>query len=504
MMPPDRLLRLYAGAALLGATLSLILFGLRAASAISFAEPLQLHPTGDEFTNVFNIWKAMNGQAVYTSRFQIPYSASVYNWLFFYVYASIGNVVMPVLGLTDAWLPTVGRFVTLAAIAAGTAVAYTAFARAAQARDATLKTIAAAFAVFLMIGPLIGFWSLTVRADLWAMTLEMAGAAAFLALYPRRRFIAVLSLAIAVYAAWSFKQGNVFAAGGAGLLLLLRRDWTPLLLLCLALPGAWAATLTLGDPAWVHTVLLRDWPLFFQWPRLARNLANFAVKTGPLLFFLPAVAVVASRSADFRRRLWHNDAFIFAAGASIAALAMSVPAAAQHGGGENYFFTLAFFLGLMVMSSFPVLAATAPATLRAPLIAGVGGWLTLCAAVGTVLLGLTGVIDLRPQHRHYMALKRCADSLPRPLFIDNPYMGLPWMTPGNTPWVRSYIYYEERALGRAFERGGIGGLIAEGAFVAIVAAPGSSQIDGTALSGYVRTPAPECTEMDVFLRKPGS
>lgn len=497
-----RLWRLYAGTALFGAILCFILFALRAKSAISFVEPLQLHTTGDEFSNYFNIWKAMNGQPIYTDRFQIPFSAAIYNWLFYYAYAVITHFILAGFGLSDAWLPTIGRFITLAAIAVGTAIAYVAFARAADARTAPRKTIAAAFAVFLMVGPLLGFWSLTVRADLWAMTLEMAGATAFLALYPRQRLVAVLVLAVAVYAAWSFKQGSVFTAGGAGILLLLRRDWKSLLLLCSVLPAAWAATLILGDSAWFDNILLRGFPLFFLDGRLSRNLLNVAVKTGPLLFFLLALAVVAARSAECRRKLGQDDAFVFALGAAVAAFVVAVPTATHHGAGENYFFTLAFFMGLMAMASLPVLAAGGEATLRAPLIAGIAGWLSLYAAVGAVLVGAAGTIDVRRQHPVYMGLKRCADSLPRPLFFNNNYMGLPWMTPNNTPWVLYYTYKEERALGHFFQNSGIGGLITERAFATIVTDPKVTIIDGASLAGYTRVQSTDCANMAVYLRDP--
>lgn len=503
----DRLRYLYAASALLGAVLCLVLFGLRAASSISFTEPLQLHTTGDEFTNYFNIWKVMHGQAVYNDRFQVPYSAAVYNWLFYYAYAAVSRAALDVFALSEAWIPTVGRLFTLAAIAVGIVFSYMAFVRAAAARDAIGRIIASAFAVFLMVGPLLGFWSLTVRADLWAMTLEIAGTWAFLALYPRRRLAATLALAVAVYAAWSFKQGNVFAAAGAGFVLLCRRDWKPLLLLCLVLPAAWAVTLAFGEPVWRDSILFKDFPVFFQLSRLARNIINVAVKTGPIELFLIALVFAVARAQPCRKMLWASDTFVFAVGASVAALALSVPLAAQHGGGENYFFMLAFFMGLMVMASLPVLATGSGTSLRTPLVAGIAGWLSLYAAVGAVLVGAAGTIDVRRQHPVYMEMKRCADSLPRPLYLNNNYLGLPWMTPGNTPWVLSYTYNEERALAhRPFEHGGIGGLIDAGAFAA-VAYQSDEQEPPTELDGgilathYERRAAPQCPRTFVFFRK---
>jgi hypothetical protein len=256
----------------------------------------------------------------------------------------------------------------------------------------------------------------------------------------------------------------------------------------------------LGDPVWRANILFRDFAVFFQLERLARNIVNVAVKIGPIELFLVALAFAAARARSCRRMLWVSDAFVFGAGASAAALLLSLPLAAQHGGAENYFFTLAFFLSLMIMASLPALAAAAPELRRAVLAAGAVGWLTAGGAVAAVLTGATGAIDLREQHEIRAELKRCADGLPRPLFFDNPYMGLPWMTPGNTPWVLYYTYKEERALGRAFERGGIGGMIAARAFAAIVADPEAESVDGASLAGYARTYPPHCENKAVYLR----
>lgn len=499
-----RVMRLATGAALLGAALCLALFGLRAAGSLSFTVPLQVHATGDEFTNYFNIWKAMTGEVVYNDRFQAPYSATVYNWLFYHAYAAFDRVVMAALGLDGAWLPTVSRWFTLLAIACGLGASYLTFRRAARAEDVTGRALCAAFAVMLMMGPLLGFWSLTVRADLWAMTLEIAGTGLFLALYPRRRMGAVLVLAAAVYLAWSFKQGNVFAAAGGGLVLLLRRDWKALALLCTVLPGAWALTMTLGEPQWLNNILFRDFPLFMSWQRMARNLANVAVKTGPVLLGVAALLAVAVRSKAILLALWRSDTVLFAVGGTLAALMLSVPISAQHGGAENYFFTLTFFLALLLMAALPALRAE-PRALRPVLAATAAGWAILTGAVLLVVGGVAGKTDLRDQHATYETYKRCTDALPRPLFINIPYMGLPWMTPGNTPWVLSYTYHEERALGvKPFEHGGIGGLIETGAFAAIaVPAEGTPPTgwDGGSLAGYEHRAVADCPQNYVFFRK---
>jgi hypothetical protein len=86
--------------------------------------------------------------------------------------------------------------------------------------------------------------------------------------------------------------------------------------------------------------------------------------------------------------------------------------------------------------------------------------------------------------------------------VDHPYLSLPWMTPGTEPFVLSYTYTIERAMGRRYERDGIGGLIRDGHFAA-VAVPGEAPpaaIDGASLNGYGLVPG-ACEGMSVFLRK---
>ncbi len=493
-------MRIFTGLAIFGAVMSLSLFGVRAVSVISFSEPMQVHTTGDEFTNFFYIWKYVQGLPVYNNRFDSPYSATVYNWLFYYSYGIFTKVILGIFSLKDAWLPTVSRFFTLMAIVSSVVASYVAFVRASRAQDRTDKVMCLAFAVFLMFGPLIGFWALTVRADFWAMFFEIIGTVLFLSHYPRRRFSAVIFLIIAVYLAWSFKQGNVFSAGGAGLLLLVRRDWKPLLLLVTVLPAAWGITFLVGDSLWAHVILMSDYPFFFSVERMLRNIANFGVKTGPILLFLAGLAAVVIKSRGRMVMLWRNDTFVLGAGAALLATVVSIPASAQHGGAENYFFTISYFLCLMMMASLPILRMEGGSALKIPVLAGSVGWVTLSAAVILVLTGFTGVTSVRSQHDNYMAMKRCADTLPRPLFFNNPFMGLPWMTPGNTPYVFSYVYYAERAMGRKFQYGGFGGLIAKGKFAAIVNSSRQKKIDGATLDHYSLVKRPQCSGLYVYMR----
>ena len=501
----DRLLRVHAGLALFGALLCLVLLAVRTGFAISFSEPLQVQTSGDEFTQLYAIWRYVEEQPVYTDRLKSPFYVAMYNWLFYEFFGFITGLVLRLLSLGSEWIPTVGRVVSLLAIAVGIPIVYATFLTVSNARSKTLHVVCLSLTVFIMAGPLVGFWNITVRPDVWSRSLEAIAVALFLLYYPRRPWTAVLAVIVAAYLAWAFRQGNVLSPAAVGLLLVFRRDWSRLIMLCILLPLAWGVTLALGEPQFVHNVLFVDYPLSFDIERMVRNVTNFGVKSGPVLFFLAALAVAASSRA-LRQRLGSSDGFVVAAGGAFVAAAISIPGSAQSGGSENYFFSLSYFLALMVAASLPALVDIGTPATRSVLTAGAAGWATLSAAIVLVLVGTTGVRSVRAQHETHMDFKRCLDTVQRPLYVANHYLALPWMTPGNVPYVLSYVYGVDRSQGRSFEHGGIGGLVADRYFSTIVLAETGSNppdvLDGASLDAYEREPSADCSGYVVLVRRP--
>lgn len=483
-----------------GAILCLALLTARAATVLSFAEPLQLFTSGDEQSSLLALWRYVNDFDIYTDRHAEPFANIGYNWLFYQAYGAVAGALQALFGLEDAWLPTLGRWFTLVGAAVIGFAAYVAFRHMTRGSD---RLLPAALAVFVAVGPLVGFWAITVRPDVWAAAFEVIGAALFLRLYPRRRGPAIIAAVVCAYLAWTFKQSNVFLAGGVGLFLLARRDWPAITGLVSGLGVLWAATLFLGPEQYRQNILFTDFPLIFTIERLGRNLVNFVIKSGPSLFAVAVFIAAVAASGDIRRALWRNDAALFAVAGSLAA-ALSIPASAQTGASESYYFTLSFFLALLALTGMEVLAGTGTRAADRIRSAMAAGWATVVVALFLVFGGVTGVINLRPYHVHYMEVKRCLDGLPRPVYVHERYLSLPWMTPNNTPYVLAHIYEAERALGATYEHGGIGGLISASRFAAI-AVPGFEaprELDGARLDGYIQAPS-ACRNFIILVRRAG-
>jgi hypothetical protein len=214
-------------------------------------------------------------------------------------------------------------------------------------------------------------------------------------------------------------------------------------------------------------------------------------------FWALAGALLAACVGDqiVRRRLWADDGALLGLCGAFVALVVMGPAALQDGAAENYFFPLALHLALL---SGAALRLTAHSWVAG---AGALGWLASAGLVGLALAGLLGATDLRPMHRGIMMAKACLDPLPRPLFVDNPYLSLPWMNPGEEHYVLSFQYRRERAMGKQFAGNGIGGLIERGHFASLAVWSSDPVIvlDGTQPSQYVETG--RCEGARIFLRR---
>jgi hypothetical protein len=460
--------------------------GTRIVGAISVSEPLHVVTSGWEQESLVALWAYLDDSAVYVSRWEVPYRSAVYNWLFYVAYGSVTEAIRGALELGEPWVPTLARLLTLLGVGAGVAGAYASYAIMLRPPDRPTKIVFFGFAVLVAAGPLVGFWGLTARPDLWALVLEIVGVGLFWRLYDSRPTAAAVTFLAFAYAAWAFKQTSVTAAGAVALFLLAERDWKSLAILSVPLAGSIVATLALGSSAYVKSVILFDFTPILSMHHLAVVAANFAVKFVPGLAGI--VVLVIALSALGAGAVWRSSAPLrFGVFGCAVWLLVVFPLSAQGGSAENYYFPLSYFLSVVTLSSIAMIG-TRVRIATVVWVAMTSAWLAQSVAVLLVLGGLAGTVSLRFMHERFMDDKACLDMLPRPLFVADLYLSLPWMTPGSPPFVLAYGYDHHRRLGRPFEKGGIGGLIESGYFAALALPPDTSDVfDGGRLDRYERT-----------------
>lgn len=486
-----------AWAAMLAVTLAAVLMAMRGATVFSASEPRAVVTSGWEQESLMALWAFLHDLPLYPPVTAIPFRMSVYNWLFYVVYGGWTQTALTLTGLPEDWLPTFARLLTLAAVPVAIGAMWVALRRPGPQGHRLPAALAAAAAGYVAIGPLVGFWAMTVRPDLWAMALELSAIAAFLALAPRHRWPALAVVVLSCYAAWACKQTAINAAGAIFLVLALRRRWREAAALAAGLGGAMALTLALGSEAYLRSLLLLDYKRSLDLARAGQVLVNAAAKTVPVMAGLAAVAAMLAGRPSARRALMADDAALLGVAGAVTSLALALVTSTHGGAAENYYFTAA---------GLGMLAALAPLRLAGPWHRTLGA--TLAAAwLGQATLlgyGLSGgaVTSLDADHRHLTAAKRCLAPLARPLFVSDLTLSLPWMTPGGGGFVYSYSYLPGRAAGLAFEAGGLGGLIEAGHFatLALVGFEDGGRFDGAGLLRYEKMPQ-VCGTIAIYTRK---
>ena len=326
--------------------------------------------SGCEEESLFAIWRLAHGQPVYFDSSRPPYSAAYFNWLF---YRSYGAVVTPAMESRGAVaLVRYGRLFTLAGALCGASALGVLAWRLIPASKPAVRASGLAVAAFTFLGPLDGWWIVTVRPDLWATALASCGLVLLLVLWRHAPVKAAAAAAVCFYAAWSFKQNFVQSLGISLIFLLFHRQWkSAVILLALSMLG-WCATMFALGPdyraALFSTVATSSYGLILGW----ENLGGAFVRTLPLI--AAASCLPFLRSPD-NEPLIVRDALRLGVIGLPVTLVLSFAASCKFGAASNYYFTPMLFVALLALVSLSRATSVYPSGLV------LLGILALCACL---------------------------------------------------------------------------------------------------------------------------
>jgi len=347
-MDTTLLRRWLTGFWLLLALLALVIFCFRLNAVVR--QGASYVTTGFEDISIYNISRIRHGEPVYVDCFTYPYRASLFNWLFYQVYGGTAMMLNP----SENMLPLVLRLVTLAFALTGAAVTFAFLASRGRqppegehTPDGSLslrgltppaRLMLASYTLVIWCAPLIGWWSLTVRPDIPAVTCELLGLLLVARGGPRLSWPAALLAGVLFFLAWSFKQSAIGLCAGTMLALALRREWANLLRI-----GATTGVLTalvlaiaLPQPAYVANLFAAPALAPMENRQLGVILFGITLAWGPLLFIAPAIMLLG-QTPEERRALVRRPVAVLTV-ATLAALVVNVLAARRPGCSGNYFF----------------------------------------------------------------------------------------------------------------------------------------------------------------------
>lgn len=440
----------------LAAATCLVFWIMRVACAISFVTPYMMVTTGGEEDSIFAIWKFTQHQAVYSDPHRIPFAGSYFNWGYYYFYGSIAKVWLNLLHLDIIWIPTICRLISLAFTLAAGGIFWFALRKFVVNGFFANRAMAGAWCLIATVSPLIGFWSITTRPDIGALTFETAGMYMMLCFLRKPQDRMVIASALMFYAAFAFKQSSVTMLAGTVMALLLLKRWRASILLSSIWWILVIVTLASGGPIYRDCVLFAQAHIEMS-AKLGLGYAFMACLRNPFLFLgLATIPLLRWRKNDSQAvdpievtlRLVVLFSFCFAL-VTVCRL------------GNTHYFIPA---GWAAMLCFALISERMNGHLKLAGIA-VCSWLLIAGIVrGHIIYG----DDYRYSNRVHLAVKEKLSHLPAPVFVSETYANLPWVQPFEPHFVLAYAYDYDRAAGVPYEDGGWEGLAGAGYFGTIV------------------------------------
>jgi hypothetical protein len=201
---------------------ALVIAGWRLASTL-LDSPYNTTTTCEDIS-IFNISRVRYGEPAYTDCFRYPYRTSVFNWLF---YRFFGGVALS-FDASDESLPLLLRMVTVVFTVVGLAASLyflRTFANLISANNRVNLLLISCFAVLVWLGPVIGWYPMTVRPDIPAVVLEYLGLMLMALAMPGHSVGRSVLAGMLFFLGWSLKQNEIGIFLGTLLALAVRRDW---------------------------------------------------------------------------------------------------------------------------------------------------------------------------------------------------------------------------------------------------------------------------------------
>ena len=454
------------------------------AAEISYSEAIQHREGGGDA--LWSVWKRMYGYPVYTDAWELPFSNSNYNFLFYDFYAFTNLIVMKALHLGDEWMQVISSHVSLLCSLLGAWF----FSRSAsnllekgphQAGAALVRIAIICAAVAVSFGPMLEEVPTTQVSHPGAFMLQML---AFLLLLRRegtgkRTTLSLLPIVVACYLSWAFRQTYVELPVAFVIYLATQRRWKEIAIYSLSLWALFGVTFWLMRDTfyWQNTVFvptLEDWSLRGAIVPFLHLAAKAPQSIAGLLIIVWSLAFGQKRTGTSLLLLF----------AGITAFILNMLASTKPGGHCSYYLPFSAYAMLLLLE-----AVFVPRENQSALDSSSNRKIVFSTLfyITFIVLGAAAIFGIKnrsaDRHEHYVVaeLKASLDGLPRPVYVSNSWLyNMPWLIKTDTPIVRAWLHSSLKKTGRKPAHGGVEGL-EEMAWFGTVAIPIDTAADDPVL-----------------------
>ncbi len=478
----------------LPAMLSLILLAIR---VIAVSEPSAdtLATSGGESISIYNVLKLTRGLTLYEDPRIPPYfTTTLYNAGFYEFYGAIAGH----LSETRTSIVTDLRFVTLGLACLGLAglLAYALFdlSRRPPRVSPRLVQLTMTFAaISVLLGRVPGWWLLTVRPDIGAMSFCALAVAVVFGVKPDRDWTAGLLGGVFLAAAWSFKQSTVFLFLGLSTSALLQRRYRFIAGLAIPLAMIVLTFVTVFGTNYRYNSIFATSLSSFDLGNLVR-----LAKTVSMRGTFPLALAIASLPLLSRLSWLRRDEALGLRVCWWTCLTGAMITCCRNGSSENYFFELWVVVGfLAVIQARALIESVSVPIKRLPVALIILATISLStSAVETARLilprrfGSAGISQSQERQAELRRVRALLESQHGPVICQPALWGLAWNLSYPAYVFDDYLYFQKPAQRRGLLiDGGPAGLIARHYFDLMVLEPADNTLlDAALAAGYQRQP----------------
>jgi hypothetical protein len=475
------------------ASFDLLILGVRLASILPGAGVTLFSAEGPV---LYAIWKIRHGYPLYEWPTAPPFTVTYYNFLFYETYARLFSLFR----VADAATPLAGRFVTLGWLTAAIGVQY-AIARRLLASVNRSRVLPALVAVIAWTGCVLpGWWALSIRPDVAAMTCALCGVLTSVLAFTGAGRWYLVAAGFAFFIAWTYKQSDIaLFAATVSYVVLWRRSPSEALMLVVPFAAGAGAVFAAGGAVFRANVVVAPSinPLrpsdAVYWFRSAvfTNVLVWAVAATAVLLLLPAMsrAIRQPSEAAARSKALFGMDVTYLALAALFSFGADAVLLSKTGSALNHLLELhavAALLTAVVMGSVLVNPRRRPAIVAAASLAIVpmigSNIARFHRESDTLLPALHGTDSATASRR---AIATTLAGLPKPIYAEDDLFALPWFATANRyPTVVIDPIFHDLAQAKGLLGSGLDGLIEERRFETIVLPPASPRMPVAIQAGY--------------------
>ncbi len=411
------------------------------ASQVSLTEAIQDKSGGGD--TIWSLWTCIHGYGTYLDAWEIPFSCSYYNWLFYSSYAFVTDFIMKSMSLADEWIQTVTAYISLGTSALAGVFFYLGSAQfisrgVLRRGDSVVTAALLCAAVAVAFGPMLELMPTSLKSDPGALMFELL---AFWLIVRRENrgalsLVSLVPVVLACYGAWGFRQTQVGVPVAFVLYLLVARRWKEIAFFCVTLWALFGATFfgMRNTFYWQNCYFV---PTLESWSAkgVIKPFMHLAMKTpqcvaGLLLLGWMLVGGRRPGGVHLLLRLL-----------CLASLAVGVLTSGKPGAHCHYLWTFSAYTMLLLLdAAFSAENEASPVPVwkswSRPVLMGV-----------FVMLGLISIYAMRSRHcervdhRAVIAMRASLAGMPRPVYVHDSWLfNLPWITESDPPLVPAWLH----------------------------------------------------------------